>query len=101
MSPARVNLATDPALPQRDLLLDLDEVIKRLSAQLGSDGAIKIDNCERLRIKYSPGASLRLLHRIQIGAASYTVAAHAFTEGRSHSAFERAKGKSIPCGPLL
>ena len=98
---ARVNLATDPALPQRDLLLDLDEVIKRLSAQLGSDGAIRIDNCERLRIKYSPGASLRLLHRIRIGAASYTVAAHAFTEGRSHSAFERAKGKSIPCGPLL
>ena len=54
---ARVNLATDPALPQRDLLLDLGEVSKRLSAQLASGGAIKIDRCERLRIKYSPGAS--------------------------------------------
>lgn len=97
----RVNLATDPALPQRDLLLDLGEVVKRLSAQLGSGGAIKIDRCERLRIKYSPGASLRLLHRIQIGTASYTVAAHAFTQGRSKSAFERAKLKAIPCGSLL
>lgn len=98
---ARANLATDPALPQRDLLLDLDEITKRLSAQLGSGGAIKIDSCERLRIKYSPGASLRLLHRIQIGTASYTVAAHAFTEGRSKAAFERAEAKAIPCGALL
>lgn len=96
-----VNLATDPALPQRDLLLDLDEVTKRLSAQLGPSGPIKIDSCERLRIKYSPGASLRLLHRIQIGAVSYTVAAHTFTEGRSKSAYERAEGKAICCGPLL
>jgi tRNA A-37 threonylcarbamoyl transferase component Bud32 len=95
------NLATDPALPQRDLLLDLDEVIKRLSAQLGSGGTIKIDSCERLRIKYSPGVSLRLLHRIQIRTVSYTVAAHTFTDGCSKSAFERAKAKAISCGPLL
>lgn len=101
MSATHINLATDPALPQRDLLLDVDETLRRLSAQLGSDSPIKIDSCERLRIKYSPGASLRLLHRIQIGASSYTVAAHTFTEGRSKSAFERAKVKAIPCGSLL
>ena len=101
MSAAHINLATDPALPQRDLLLDVDETLRRLSAQLGSDGPIKIDSCERLRIKYSPGASLRMLHRIQIGTSSYTVAAHTFTEGRSKSAFERAKVKAIPCGSLL
>ncbi|HEX5733907.1 MAG TPA: phosphotransferase [Blastocatellia bacterium] len=97
----RVNLAIDPALPQRDLLLDVGEVVRRLSARLGSAGPIKIDSCERLRIKYSPGASLRLLHRMQIGTASYTVAAHAFTEGRSKPAFERAKEKAISCEPLL
>jgi tRNA A-37 threonylcarbamoyl transferase component Bud32 len=98
---ARINLATDPALPQLDFLLDVDEVARRFSARLGSEGVIKIDRCERLRIKYSPGASLRVLHRIQVNGASYTVAARAFTGGRSKSAFERATRKVISCGPLL
>ena len=96
----RVNLATDPALPQRDLLLDLGEVTKRFSARLGLDGPVRIDSCARVRIKYSPGVSLRLLHRIKIDAASYTVAAHTFTGGRSKSAFERGKEKVIPCDRL-
>lgn len=96
-----INLATDPALPQRDLLLDVHAVLGRLSSQLGSDGAVKIDSCECLRIKYSPGSSLRLLHRIRVGASSYTVASRAFTDGRSKSAFERAQGKAIYCGSLL
>jgi Ser/Thr protein kinase RdoA (MazF antagonist) len=97
----RINLASDPALPQRDLLLDVGEVARRFSAQLGAGGAIKIDRCERLRIKYSPGASLRVLHRIRVGAASYTVAGRAFTAGRSQSVFERAIKKTVSCGPLL
>lgn len=99
--PSRINLAADAALPQRDILLDLDEVARRLSRQLGRNGAINIDRCERLRVKYSPGASLRVLHRIQVGACSYTVAARAFTGGRSESAFNRAAKKSVPCGDLL
>src|SRR5215212_9091373 len=79
---ARINLAADPALPQRDLLLDVEEVGRRLSARLGSARTIEIDSCERLRTKYSPGASLRVLHRIQVAGVSYTVAARAFTGGR-------------------
>lgn len=96
-----LNLAADAALPQRDLLLDVDEVARRFSAQLGRNGAIRIDRCERLRIKYSPGASLRVLHRIQVGACSYTVAARAFTGGRSESAFNRAVKRAVLCGGLL
>lgn len=98
---SRINLATDAALPQRDLLLDVDEVARRFSARLGRGGAVRIDRCERLRIKYSPGASLRVLHRIQVGSCSYTVAARAFTEGRSESAFKRAAKKAVLCGDLL
>src|SRR2546423_14639614 len=98
---ARINLATDPAFPQRDLLLDVGEVARRFSAQLGAEGAIKIDRCQRLRAKYSPGSSLRVLHRIQVGASFYTIAARAFTGDRSKSAFERARQKSVSCGPLL
>lgn len=99
--PACVNLATDTALPQRDRLLDLDEVRRRFSAQLGAAGAIQIDRCERLRVKYLPGASLRLLHRIKVGGASYTVAARSFTGGRSKAVFERATRQVAFCGHLL
>jgi Phosphotransferase enzyme family len=102
MSPtACLDLATDPALPQRDLLLDVDEVAGRFSARLGSEGVIKIDRCERLRIKYLPGTSLRVLHRVEVGGASYTVAARAFTGGRSKSVFERSTTRSVSCGHLL
>lgn len=96
-----INLAADPAFPQRDLLLDPRELTRRLSSRLGSDGAIRIDSCEQLRVKYSPGASLRLLHRVQVGNTSYTVVSRAFTGGRSKSVFDRAKGKAINCGSLL
>lgn len=96
-----INLATDPALPQRDLLLDVDEVARRFSRKLGSDGALKIDRCEQLRVKYSPGVSLRVLHRIRVGTSSYTIAARAFTGGRSEPAFERSTKKAVSCGRLL
>jgi tRNA A-37 threonylcarbamoyl transferase component Bud32 len=92
---ARIRLAADSALPQRDLLLDIKEVARRFSAQLGSSGSIRIESCERLRVKYSPGASLRALHRIQIGDDSYLIAARAFTGGRSKSVFERASKEAI------
>jgi tRNA A-37 threonylcarbamoyl transferase component Bud32 len=95
------NLATDSALPQRDLLLDVDEVVRRLSAQLVSDRVIKIDRCERLRVKYSPGASLRVLHGVEVRGSSYIVAARAFNGGRSKSAFERATSNIVSCGHLL
>ncbi|HKP87114.1 MAG TPA: aminoglycoside phosphotransferase family protein [Blastocatellia bacterium] len=95
------NLATDAMLPQRDLLLDVDQVRRRFSARLGTEGAIEIDRCERLRVKYSPGASLRVLHRVEVGGASYIVAARAFIGGRGKSAFGRAASKVISCGHLL
>ncbi|HVF92015.1 MAG TPA: aminoglycoside phosphotransferase family protein [Blastocatellia bacterium] len=97
----RIDLAPDQALPQRDLLLDPDGIARRFSARLGSRGRIEIDRCERLRIKYSPGASLRVLHRIRVGGSSYTIATRVFTGGRSESAFERAAASAVPCGPLL
>ncbi|MGA9773567.1 MAG: aminoglycoside phosphotransferase family protein [Blastocatellia bacterium] len=98
---SHINLATDAAIPQRDLLLDCAEVARRLSAQLGADGAVEINRCERLRVKYSPGASLRVLHRIQVEAVSYVIAARTFTRGRSESAFDRARKRAVRSGALL
>lgn len=100
-APASVNLAADAALPQRDRLLDVDEVARRFSARLGCDGALGIQHCERLRVKYAPGASLRTVHRIQVGEASYTIAARTFTGGRSALAFAQTAERHAACAPLL
>src|ERR1700754_2556608 len=97
---SRIDLMPDPVLPQRDLLLDVAQAARRLSAQIGAHGPIQIRRCERLRVKYSPGASLRVLYRVQVGARTYTTAARAFSEGRSQSVFDRAARKAIPSGAL-
>jgi aminoglycoside phosphotransferase (APT) family kinase protein len=95
-----INLANDALLPQRDLLLDTGEVARRLASQLGASGTVRIDSCERVRTKYRVGDSLRVLHRIRVGASDFTVAARTFKEGRSEGAYERALRRALPCAPL-
>jgi tRNA A-37 threonylcarbamoyl transferase component Bud32 len=98
---ARLNMEGDALLPQRDLLLNAGEVARRLSSLLGARGPVAIDSCERVRVKYRFGESLRVLHRVVVGKRSYTVAARAFPEGRSLRAYERAVGVATACsGPL-
>ena len=95
-----INLASDALLPQRDLLLDANEVACCLASSLGTRGPLAIDSCERLRTKYRVGDSLRVLHRISVGDSNFTVAAHTFPKGRSERAYERALGMAVACGPL-
>ncbi|MDT5295051.1 MAG: hypothetical protein QOJ76_1931 [Acidobacteriota bacterium] len=96
-----INPASDPVLPQRDLLLDVEEVARRLSSRLGEgDAPLAIESCERLRTKYRLGDSLRVLHRIRVGGSDFTVAARTFPAGRSRRAYERALGTTVPCPPL-
>jgi aminoglycoside phosphotransferase (APT) family kinase protein len=74
-------LALDPALPQRDLLLDealMTEYLSRLVA--GNDFAI--EDCERLRTKYRVGTSLRVLYNLRGNGRSYRIAARAFPRTR-------------------
>jgi len=96
----RINMASDPVLPQRDLLLDPAVVAGRLASRLGASGPLTIASCERLRTKYRVGDSLRVLHRIRIGDSDYTVAARAFPEGRSERAYTRALSTVVNCAPL-
>ena len=75
-------LALDPALPQRDLLLDetlMTEYLSRLVARTGDFG---IEDCERLRTKYRVGTSLRVLYNLRGPKRSYRVAARAFPRTR-------------------
>jgi len=69
-------LAADPALPQRDLLLDETVMTEYFSRHLG------IEDCERLRTKYRVGTSLRVLYRLRGSGRSYRIAARAFPRTR-------------------
>jgi len=71
-------LAIDPALPQRDLLLDetlMTEYLSRL-VEYG------IEDCERLRTKYRVGRSLRVLYKLRGSGRTYRIAARAFPRTR-------------------
>ncbi|HEY2962023.1 MAG TPA: phosphotransferase [Pyrinomonadaceae bacterium] len=73
-------LAQDPALPQRDLLLDqtvMTEYLSRLVARYGDFG---VQDCARLRTKYRVGTSLRVLYELSGNQRSYRIAARAFTK---------------------
>jgi tRNA A-37 threonylcarbamoyl transferase component Bud32 len=67
-------LAVDPALPQRDLLLD-ETLMTGYLSHLIKHG---IEDCERLRTKYRVGTSLRVLYQLRGSGRSYRIAARAF-----------------------
>jgi aminoglycoside phosphotransferase len=75
-------LANDPALPQRDVLVDETVMGEYLSHLLARYGDFGINTCERLRTKYRVGASLRVLYEVRGSGHSYRIAARAFP--RSH-----------------
>ncbi|HEY3581435.1 MAG TPA: phosphotransferase [Pyrinomonadaceae bacterium] len=75
-------LAADPALPQRDLLLDEAVMKEYLSHLLARNGDCGIEECERLRTKYRIGTSLRVLYEVAGNCRSYRIAARAFPRTR-------------------
>ena len=97
---AQTELDFDPMVPHRDLLLESDELTRRLSVLLSQNGPLNIQYSERVRVKYRAGKSLRVLTKIQVQERSYAVAARTFSGGRSLDAFERMVPAVVPCGPL-
>ena len=75
-------LAPDPAVPQRDALLDERYMASRLGA----------DVCERINAKYRVGDSLRVVYRAD---ADRILAGRTF-RGRSRSVYRRAAAASEP-----
>ena len=71
-------LANDPALPQRDVLVDEAVMARYLSRLVTRYGDFGINNCERLRTKYRIGSSLRVLYEVSGNGHSYRIAARAF-----------------------
>lgn len=94
---ATVWLARDAVLPQRDALLDTGIVADRIGRLIGADGPVTAERCERLRVNYQIGKSLRVLHRVDAAGASWTISARAFRDGRGERAFDEARVAAVPC----
>ena len=84
--PTPFGLAPDPALPQRDLLLDEQKVAAHLSLLITRGGPSVIDSCEKQRIKYRIGESLRVLYRLSVNGRAHLIAAKAFARPHQESA---------------
>ncbi|HEX7330903.1 MAG TPA: aminoglycoside phosphotransferase family protein [Pyrinomonadaceae bacterium] len=98
---ASFGLAPDPALPQRDLLLDDRQMAAHLSLLFTRGGPSVIDSCEKQRIKYRIGESLRVLYRLSVNGRAHLVAAKAFAGPFSETAVgiseisQRKSGQSV------
>jgi aminoglycoside phosphotransferase len=92
-----IALAPDPAVPARDLLLDPRMAAARLEA--GLDGE-RVETCERLRVKYRFGESLRVLYAVAVRGRCVPVAVRTFRGGRSARAFRHALETAVPAGSL-
>lgn len=79
-------LAPDPVLPQRDLLLDDLQMAAHFSLMIARGGPSVIDSCEKQRIKYRIGESLRVLYRLSVNGRAHLVAAKAFAGPFSETA---------------
>jgi len=84
-------LAPDPALPQRDLLLDDQQMAGRLSLLISRRGSAVVDSCEKKRVKYRIGESLRILYRVSVSGRTHLIAAKAVA-GPGATAAHRASG---------
>lgn len=89
-------LAADPAVPQRDRLLDDAEIARRLSSLFG----LRVEACERIRTKYKIGESLRALYGVRVDGETSLVAARTFPRRRARDVYERAVRRAVPCGRL-
>jgi tRNA A-37 threonylcarbamoyl transferase component Bud32 len=93
-------LAPDPALPQRDLLLDPRIVAPVLERQLGLAGPLDLTRCEVGRVKYRLGESLRVRYRVEADGRGYEVAGRMFRAGGGETAYRRALQCVVATGAL-
>ena len=82
-----IALAPDPALPQRDLLLDDQQMAVRLSSLITRRGPSVIAGCEKQRVKYRIGESLRVLYRLSVNGRSQLISARAFAGPDAETVF--------------
>jgi aminoglycoside phosphotransferase len=93
-------LAPDAALPQRDALLDTGVIGSRIGRLISGADPVTIERCDRLRVNYQIGKSLRVLHRVDIAGASWTISARAFREGGGRRAYDEVRDAALPAAGI-
>jgi tRNA A-37 threonylcarbamoyl transferase component Bud32 len=93
---ATAGLAADAALPQRDALLDTGIIAGHIGGLIKTAGPTIVGRCDRLRVNYQIGKSLRVVYRVEVGGSMLTVCARACREGRSHRLYQEAREASPP-----
>jgi Phosphotransferase enzyme family len=93
-------IGTDAALPQRDALLDVKTIADRIGHLIHAAGPVAIGRCERLRVNYQVGKSLRVLHQVEVAGSTRTISARAFREGRGEDACREARAAAPSCDGL-
>jgi len=99
LASSQPSLAPDPALPQRDLLLDAEQMASRLSLLVHKGGAVAIGSCEKQRIKYRVGQSLRVLYRVGVNGDCHLIAARALPQGIKRRAVHAATPNQAAARP--
>ena len=96
-----LRLAPDPAVPGRDLLLDREEMTRRLSRLLSANGRpARIDRCARGRVKYRVGHSLRVVYELRVDGAPRLVASRTFAAELCERVYARALETARPVDAL-
>ncbi len=92
--------APDDIFPQRETLLNADEVARRFSTEPTIRRAGGVTRCARYRVKYRVGESLRVLYRLSCQETEYLVSARAFPPGKSAAAYDKVATTVSCAGPL-
>lgn len=95
-------LAADPAVPQRDQLMDIDAIARLLSRRLGRHGSVEVRSCRLDWINYRPGRRLRVVYRVGIDGRDLRVAAGTFrSPSRGQRAYRKAMDSAGGSGSVL
>jgi len=95
-SPA-ISLADDPVLPQRDLMLDPEQLGAR-AAQALAPHAGPVEVVRVRRVKYRIGDSLRVVLDLRVGDQTQTVAARTYRPDRARNLFAELREAARPVG---
>jgi aminoglycoside phosphotransferase (APT) family kinase protein len=88
--PPSLRLAADPALPKRDMLLNLETMRATLSAALGLNAPASIAPPTLVRVNYQVGRSMRAVYTADIDGVTRTIAARMFARGKSADVYRRS-----------